>query len=85
MFFKNLIFSTQNRFSFLFIDIFHGIVIPLKMVIPWKTERKEKPAEPSVSKRIPLEPRRYVFKSPVPERTCFPPTPPPSPLPKTEK
>ena len=79
---------TTCLLSFLFIDIFHGVVIPLRMVIPWKTEQKEKPAEesfPDMSKRIPLKPRRNAVKVSLPEKTSFPATPPPSPLPKTEK
>ena len=82
-----VIFCVHNAISFFFIDVFHGIVIPMKMIMPWRLDKKDIARETGDSlekeRRGVLEPRRYVESRLLEEK--YPPPPPPSPLPKTQK
>ena len=80
------IFCIHNLLSFLFIDVFHGIVIPMKMIIPWRLDEKDrvKTGDTLQKENIGvLEPRRYVEYRLLEEK--YPPPPPPSPIPKSQK
>ena len=66
-------FFLYNLVSFVFIDIFHGLVIPLRMDLSWN--RKHIPQAFYMNNQTSLEPRRYtVGWKRVPRN------PPPSPL-----
>ena len=54
-------FWIHNTLWFTFIMILHGLVIPMKMVIPWRTSGKTKGFY--VQKPTVLEPRRYVAQT----------------------
>ena len=81
------IFCIHNLISFFFIDIFHGIIIPMKMIIPWGPDRQQTATKGETLERerraCVLEPRRYFECRPL-EKMC-PPPPPTSPIPKTQK
>ena len=80
---SSLVFWVHNFLAFAFIDVFHGIYIPLSMTLPSSlpTRKKQKlhPCAPG-----PLEPRRCwtsldsIAASPQPPPPC--PPPPSSPL-----
>ena len=67
-------FFLYNLVSFLFIDIFHGIVMPLRMDLSWNRENIAHPFH--MDKESRLEPRRYTTEG----WTRIPENPPPSPM-----
>jgi hypothetical protein len=70
-----MVFWTTSLLSFAFINIFHGIILPLSMTVPWRKEGGHDEERPFYTRRPSrLEPRRYV------EGDVSPPAvPPPSP------
>ena len=77
---SNMVFWIHNILAFAFIDIFHGIIIPLKMTIPPSTIPTPR-QQTSRSTPLSLEPRRYMegLRPPLVSR------PAPNPSPAVER
>jgi hypothetical protein len=55
------VFWIHNLITFTFTDIFHGLVIPMKMTIPWKsTNQRTVTSNFYIRKPVVLEPRRII-------------------------
>ena len=69
------VFWLFNSYQLVFIDIFHGLVIPWRMKIPWRTpQQKERPSQFYVLK--PPELRIGRFDKMATQRPAPPPPPP---------
>jgi hypothetical protein len=71
----DMMFWTTNLLTFAFLDVFHGVILPLSMTVPWREEGgqdKERPFYTRQPSR--LEPRRSVEGD-----GRLPAAPPPSP------
>jgi hypothetical protein len=70
-----MVFWTTNLLTFAFINIFHGVILPLSMTVPWREESGQDETRPFYT-RWPsrLEPRRCVEGD-----ISLPAVPPPSP------
>ena len=80
------IFCIHNLLSFLFIDVFHGTVIPMKMILPWRLDQQDVVKTGDTlqkENRGVLEPRRYVECRVLEKK--YPSPPPSSPIPNTQK
>ena len=83
------VFWLFNSFQLVFIDIFHGLVIPWRMKIPWRTlQQKERPSQFYVLKPPELRIGRFDKMAtqrpappPPPPSSCSSSSPPPSPSP----
>ena len=83
------VFWLFNSFQLVFIDIFHGLVIPWRMKIPWRTpQQKERPSQFYVLKPPELRIGRFDKMAtqrpappPPPPSSCSCSSPPPSPSP----
>ena len=73
---STMVFWIHNIMAFAFIDVFHGLVIPMNMALPLTTGK----GQTAYRTRTHLEPRRYLegFGSP-PAMVSLPPAPPASP------
>ena len=74
---STMIFWIHNILAFAFIDIFHGVVIPLNMALPLTTVSGK--GQSTYRTRTHLEPRRYLEGFGLPPIVSPPPAPPPSP------
>ena len=66
MFSPLVVFSTQEIICYIFLDIFHGLIIPMKMEIPWKTKASQQACEFYVRKPVSLESRPNDWQSASP-------------------
>ena len=74
-----VIFCSHNIMCFMLIEIVHGIILPMKIVIPWKEKETARP-DFYVNKPDILEPRRTSLPSFLPSPAPRPKFPPLSPL-----
>ena len=76
---STMVFWIHNILAFTFIDIYHGLIIPLNMALPTTTVPKEGQKMSTITP-LSLEPRRYLEGSRHPPSALVcPPPPPPSP------
>ena len=75
---SSAVFWIHNMLAFTFIDIFHGIIIPLNMSLPFTTV-PVKGQKFSTTRNLSLEPRRYLEGFRSQPAMDSPPPPPPSP------
>ena len=76
---STMVFWIHNVLAFTFIDIFHGLIIPLNMALPLATVPK-KGQKFRTTRHSSLEPRRYVEGCGSLPLMDSPPPPPPSPV-----
>ena len=74
---STMVFWIHNVLAFTFIDIFHGLIIPLNMALPLTT-MSGKGQRYRTRTHSSLEPRRYLEGSGSPTIVFPPPPPPPS-------
>jgi hypothetical protein len=58
MFSPSVVRSTEEIIVYIFLDIVHGLIIPMQMEIPWRTKVPQQASEFYVRKPASLEPRR---------------------------
>ena len=84
---STVVFWIHNFLAFAFVDIFHGLYIPLSMTLPSTSPRgmRSKSHKSEESAPIALEPRRWWTSPPsiAPSRPPLPTPPPPTPPPPT--